>query len=239
MTMDSQRIRLTPAFFYLLGAALVVALIGFGCGSSEESTDQFETTPTVSPTAQLEYRVDSLKNENRRMKEQVDAVTTENRNLTAKTADLETKLNEAMAAQKQAPPPTVQTPTTAVSTGEMNSGYQAALDLFKKRSYSDAIEQFDGLLKAGIGDDLASNCHYWMGESYFASKKYTDAIQHFEMVFDYKKSSKKPAAQLMIGNAYLASGNKAAAKEAYEKVVANYPISSLAKTAQDKLAKMK
>ena len=237
MTLDSPRIRFTPALMFSLGVASALALMSYGCGSTEESTDQSETTPTISPTAQLEYRVDSLKNENRRMKDQVDAVTAENRNLTAKNAELETKLNEALASQKPAAPQPV--PTAGGSTEGMNSGYQSALDLFKQKNYSDAIDQFQGLLKAGISDDLASNCHYWIGESYYAMKKYSDAIQQFEMVFDYKKSAKKPAAQLMIGNAYRASGNKAAAKEAYEKVVSGYPLSTYVKNAQDKLAKLK
>ena len=236
MTMDSPRFRCPHTLMFSLGVVSALALMSYGCGSTEESTEQSETTPAISPTAQLEYRIDSLKNENRRMKDQVDAVTAENRNLTAKNADLETKLNEAMAAQKPAAPQ----PTPPAGTGEgMNSGYQAALDLFKAKNYTDAVDQFEGLLKAGISDDLASNCQYWIGESYYGMKKYSDAIQHFEMVFDYKKSAKKAAAQLMIGNAYRASGNAAAAKEAYEKVVSGYPLSTFVKNAQDKLAKLK
>lgn len=231
MSTDSPRTRPRYMFGFLLSFALVLSLFAFSCGSSEESTDQWETTPTVSPTAKLEFRVDSLKNENRRMKEQLDAVAMENRTLTAKNAELETKLNEALAAPKAPPPPP--------PPSDMSSAYESALGLFRNRNYAEAIDQFQGLLKAGISDDLASNCHYWIGESYYGLKKHQDAIQHFEMVFDYKKSSKKAAAQLMIGNSYYASGNKAAAKEAYEKVVSTYPVSSYVKKAQDKLAKMK
>ncbi len=230
MSTDSPRLRCTHTFLLLLGVALALAVMTFGCGSSEESTEQWETTPTVSPTAKLEYEVDSLKNENRRMKEQLDAVTTENRNLTAKNAEMETKLAEAQAAAKPAPPP---------PPSDLSSGYEAALSMYRSRNFADAVDQFQGLLKAGIKDDLASNCHYWIGESYYGLKKYDDAIQHFEMVFDYKKSSKKPAAQLMIGNSYLASGNKTAAKEAYEKVVSTYPLSQYVQKAQEKLAKIK
>jgi tol-pal system protein YbgF len=233
MSTDSRRFCFSHTIGFPLGVALVLSLMAFGCGSSQESTDQWETTPTVSPTAKLEYRVDSLKNENRRIQGQLDVIAAENRTLTAKNADLETKLSEALAAQK-APPA-----APAINTSDMNSAYEAALDLYKKRDFSDAADQFQGLLKAGIGDDLASNCHYWIGESYYGLRKYPDAIQHFEMVFDYKKSTKKAAAQLMIGNSYLASGDKAAAKEAYEKVVSTYPVSSYVKKAQDKLAKIK
>ncbi len=227
MSTDSPRHHSLYPVLMLPGVALFLSVMTFGCGSSEESTDQFETTPTVSPTAKLEYQVDSLKNENRRMKEQLDAVTTENRNLTAKVADLETKLTEA------------QTPKTPPPPADMTGAYEAALSLYKAKNYPDAIDQFQGLLKAGIKDDLASNCHYWIGESYYGLKKYDEAIQNFEMVFDYKKSSKKAASQLMIGNSYLASGNMVAAKEAYQKVVSGYPSSSYVEKAQQKLAKIK
>ena len=58
-----------------------------GCGPSEEAMEEdWETLPTVSPTAQLEYRIDSLRNENRRMNDQVEALAAENRSLRARIA---------------------------------------------------------------------------------------------------------------------------------------------------------
>ncbi len=232
MSTDSPSVRLSFFAGLLGGVFAILSLTTLGCGASEESTEEWESTPTDSPTARLEYRADSLTNENRRMKDQLDALSVENRNLTARNAELETRLNEAMASPKAAPP-------SAVSSGSgSSSDYDAALSLVRKRDYNGAIQQFDALLKGGIQEDLAGNCHYWIGESYYAMRKYDDAQKHFEMVFDYKKSHKKEDAQLMIGNCLLASGNKAGAKEAFQKVVNNYPGSPLAKKAQDKLAKL-
>jgi len=45
-------------------------------------------------------KLDSMKTESRRIKDQVDALSAENRTLTARNAELETKLNEATAATK-------------------------------------------------------------------------------------------------------------------------------------------
>jgi len=70
-------------------------------------------------------------------------------------------------------------------------------------------------------------------------KKYDEAIKHFETVLGYSGSGKRPYAQLMIGNSYNALGDKAAAKEAYNKVVNNYPSSEIVEKAKAKLAKMK
>ncbi len=228
--MDRSRSPYSYAMVLLAATVCLLSLVVFGCGSSEESTADWETTPTVSPTARLEYKVDSLTNENRRMKEQVDAVTAENRTLTAKNAELETRLTEATAAAKPAPAP--------APTGDLRSAYESALSLVRQHQYAEAIDQFQGLLKAGIADDLASNCHYWIGESYYGLRRYQEAVQAFEMVFDYKKSSKKDDAQLMIGNAYFAAGNREAAKEAYQKLVSGYPTSPFVGKAQAKLAKL-
>src|SRR5512136_1735888 len=82
---------------------VTIALVSFGCGPSQESTEDWETTPIVSPTAKLEYKIDSLSNENRKLHEQVDAVATENRSLRGRIAELETKLAEASAAPKTPP----------------------------------------------------------------------------------------------------------------------------------------
>jgi TolA-binding protein len=215
-------------FFALpAGIAVGLSLAALGCGSQEPATEEWETTPTVSPTASLEYRVDSLKAANRRLREQLDALATENRSLTAKNAEMETKQNEAVTTPKLAPPP-----------ADLQSGYNAALAQYRKRDFSGAVEQFQALLTAGITEDLADNCYYWLGESNYGMKKYSEAIQNFEKVLGYKHSEKKDGAQLMIGNSYLAEGNKDAAKEAYQKVLTGYPTSPLVKKAQARILKL-
>jgi tol-pal system protein YbgF len=216
-------------YIHILPFLLVtIALVSFGCGPSQESTEDWETTPIVSPTAKLEYKIDSLSNENRKLHEQVDAVATENRSLRERVAELESKLAEATAAPKLPPPPV-----------DMRAGYTAALDQFNARNYDGAITQFQSLLQAGIGEDLADNCHYWIGESYYALGKYTEAIGEFRSVLNYKDSGKRPYAELMLGNTYAAQGNNAAAKEAFNTLINSYPASSLVTKAQEKLARLK
>lgn len=233
MSTGLPRSRYRSLYAIIPGIVLGLSLVGFGCGSSEESTEDWETAPTVSPTAKLEYQVDSLKNENRRMKEQLDAISAENRSLTAKSAELETKLSEASAASK--------TTSAAPATGTDVSGatYEGALSEYRKKNFSGAIDQFQALLKGGISEDMVGHCHYWIGESYYGMKQYKDAINSFEMVFDSKTARKKADAQLMIGNSYLALGDKKSARDAYEKMISSYPASPNVKKAQEKLDKLK
>jgi TolA-binding protein len=146
----------------------------------------------------------------------VEAVAAENRKLTARTAELETKLTEAMAAPKQVAPAEEAAPNVA-------GGYDGALAKFHARDYKGAIADFKSLIDSGIEASLADNCHYWMGESYFALKQ---------------RTGKKADATFMMGNCYLALGNKASAKEAFQKVTSDYPTSPLVEKAKAKLAKL-
>jgi TolA-binding protein len=222
--------RLSRASGLVLIPATALSLFVFGCGSGEETTEEWETTPVVSMTARLEYRIDSLMNENRRLKQQIDALATENRSLTARAAELEMKLDEAMAAP---PPPPAPEPIT-----NMNSAYQSALSQYRQRDFAGAKERFEALLASGISDNLADNCHYWIGECSYGMGRYSEAIQHFEMVRGYRHSEKKDAAQLMIGNSYSAMGNKSAARDAYNKLISSYPASPYVKRAEEKLARL-
>jgi tol-pal system protein YbgF len=228
------------ALVFLLPACLVIALAmgGTGCGAAQETTDeQWESTPGATPAAEasVETKMDSMKTEARRLKEQLDAMAVENRNLTARNAELETKLAEASAAPVKA----ATTVAPPVNAGNNSSAYAAALDQFKKKNFAEAAAQFGAILSAGAGNNLEDNCHYWIGESMYGQKKYDDAIKEFETVLGFKGSGKRPYAQLMIGNAYAMKGNKESARDAYNKVVSNYPASDVVEKAKTKLAKFK
>ncbi len=229
-------------FFAILpGIALVFSLALVGCGSAEEAmTDEFGDLPQVTPAAQLEYRVDSLMNETRRLHDQLDAMTAENRGLTAKVAELETKLAEA-AAQPPAPAinPAAPSPMPVMGGSADVAGYEAAMAQMKSKNYHGAIEQFQSLLSSGSAGNLADNCQYWIGESYYAMKSYPEALQAFKATMEYKRSEKLSYAQLMIGNCEAVLGNRDAAREAYNAVVTNFPTSPVVEKAKEKLGKLK
>jgi len=232
-----------PLSMFIIPAtfALGLAVAAVGCGSSEEDTSNWESTPATTAAATPgattpEAAADSMKNENRRIKEQNDALAAENRTLTARNAELETKLNEATAAKAPAPAGT-ESATPSAPVSDVSGAYTSALGEFKKRNFQEAANQFTAILNSG-SDKLVDNCHYWIGESLYGMKKYDEAIKHFETVLGYTGSGKRPYAQLMIGNAYLALGDKAAAKDAYNKLVSTFPSSSLVEKAKEKLSKL-
>jgi tol-pal system protein YbgF len=220
-----------------LSATLLCSVLAlFGCGTVQEGSNEedWTNTPPVSVTARLEYRIDSLTNENRRLRQQLDAATAENQSMSARITELQSRPSEGTSTPRTTTPSTVTTPPTTTRTPVV-PGYDGALKRFQKRDFQGAIDQFNALIGTGVSADLLDNCHYWIGESYFGLKKYNDAIQHFETVVGLSGSDKADDAQLMIGNAYAALGKKAEAKEALQKVITMYPSSPLVKRAKAKM----
>jgi tol-pal system protein YbgF len=230
--MSSNALRLRAMVGLVPVLVMLVALTVAGCGSSENSTEEWTEQPAATPTSMLEYRIDSLTNDNARMRDQLEAVAAENRKLTARNAELETKIAEAAAAPKVEA-------ATATSTGDAASAYEAALSKFKSKDFAGAITDFQALLDGNIEKRYVDNCHYWIGESHYGLRQYSDALKEFKTVLGMTRSEKKADATLMSGNCSAMLGDAAAAREAYEKVVADFPTSPLVDKAKDKLAKLK
>jgi tol-pal system protein YbgF len=223
----------SPWFRIILYAVLVSAALALtGCGTVQEGTyeeEQYNDATPVSKTAMLEYRIDSLARENQKLQQQLEHASVENKNLSARNSELESKVTGggSPSSTPSAPP----TPTRMIS----NPAYDNALAKFRNKNYQDAIDEFSALLTSGISDDLMDNCRYWIGESYFAQRKYADAVQQFESVVAIPGSDKADDAQLMIGIAHATQGNKAAARQAYQSRISSFPSSPLVKRARAKM----
>lgn len=254
---DARPSRMTMlAAVLLLGAGVCLT----GCGPTEEAfeDEEWETTstpppsetpaiapgvpptpgppvsPTVSPGSALAFKADSLMKSNQALQGQIDALTAENRTMRGRITELEARLREGKRAVPEAPAAAPVSPSS-----DIKGAYSDALDRYMNRHYQDAIQQFEGILQAAPTTDLADNCTYWIGESYYALKNYSEATRHFERVLEYPTSGKKPYAQFMLGNTQLALGNKDAARSAFNTLISSYPTSPLVSKAQAKLARLR
>ena len=207
-----------------LPALMVLLFTWAGCASEEAVQPEAPPPPPPGPTAE-QMKIDSLEANNINLKQKIVKLEQDNATLNARLADVEEKLRvelEKAAAVPKPPPAT----------------YVGALKAFQDKKYDDAIQMFETLITGGIAEEQADNCHYWIGESFFGKKQYGDAIEHFEMVFQYKASEKKGDAQYMLGRCYEASGDKAKAKEAYEKVTKDYPTNNNVQKAKERWGKL-
>ena len=83
----------------------------------------------------------------------------------------------------------------------MTAAYRDALGRLRGKRYRDAIEIFQWLLAQYPNDTLASNCEYWVGESYFGLGEYKNAYAAFKRVTLYTGSAKRTEARLMMRRA--------------------------------------
>ncbi len=205
--------------------ALIVSILSWvGC-SGEQAVRSEQTAITRSPSPE-QRKIDSLETVNVTLTQKLLKFEQDNNALNARLSDVEAKLKAELdkaAAAAQPPPPT---PAPAAT-------YEGAQKAFAEKKYDDAIQMFQALLDGGTPEDLADNCHYWIGESYFGKKDFKEAVKHFEMVFQYKTSEKKGDAYFMLGRSYEMLGDKAKAKESYEKVVKDYPTNNNVKKAKE------
>lgn len=114
--------------------------------------------------------------------------------------------------------------------------YDASYLDITKGNYDLALAGFNEFIKRFPKHDLADNAQYWIGEGYYAQKKYEPALTEFEKVVgNYPGKDKEPAALYKMGLCLQEMGDKAKAKQYWQLLVKKYPKSPEAALAKDKL----
>jgi tol-pal system protein YbgF len=146
-------------------------------------------------------------------------------------------------SKPEATPPTPPTKVaekpskTAAVTPE--DAYNKAYELYKKGNISAARDDFKRFLAAHPKSKLTENAHFWLGECYFAEKKYDEAILEFdEVIKRFPKGNKVPDALFRQGMAFLEMKDTMNAKLIFKEVVKRYPRSEQAGRAQKKLKEL-
>ena len=196
--------------------------------------------------AQYEKQIEDLRTENTGLKQKTVKLEQENRGINARISEVEAKYAaEKIRADKaeELAKNTVQTPAEEKPVVEKtaagsSSAYDVALKAFNARKYDVAAKGFKAIIDDGSNADLTHRAKYWLGESYFAQKKYKEALPLFQETIKLKNSEKKADAQFMIAQTYEHLGDKAKAKAAYEKVVKDYPMSKNVKRAKARWANL-
>ena len=219
-------VKLSGQILFFTSCSLLCYAGFAGCSSSEEAVKPGTVVMRIS-------EVDSLHNVISDCNSRSTALQHENQVVHGLAADLQQQIDTLKAKLAAVPPP----PSKPVFA-DKQAAYQLCLRLFKLRRYEEASKTLQQLLDDGVPPELEDNCEYWIGECNFGMKNYADAIGHFQKIFGYKISEKKDDAQIMIANSYFAMGQKAKAKEEYQKFLEKFPASPYAKVAHERLAKL-
>ena len=138
--------------------------------------------------------------------------------------------------------PAARTPpaTTGVDPFAEQQAYQSAFDLLKSGRYEDAAAAFRQFIAEFPAGGYADNAQYWLGETYYITRRFEQALQEFQrLVSAYPGSQKLTGALLKIGYTHHELGNKAEAERVLSDLMAGHPDSAAARLALKKLQEIR
>jgi tol-pal system protein YbgF len=238
---------------WVLGAA---ALACAGCAVSPEEDPVFirmndldariqriERVLTNQSLLELAQRIDALQADLRNIRGEVDLLQNQSEGGKAQSRTLYGDLEKRLAALETlggvgAPGAGTLTPTAGGAAGEQAT-YDAAFNALKGADYPKAIQTFKGFLSAYPASPLASNAQYWLGEAYYVTRDYEEAMAAFRKVTtDWPDSRKAPDALVKVGFTQAAIGRSGDARATLEEVTRRYPGTEAATLATDRLKRM-
>ena len=183
---------------------------------------------------------------------QIDKLKTENADLRGKIENLEKQSEDINSSQKtyyqdldtrlgnfEPRTITIEGVSGTVQPGEKKA-YEDALKSFQSGSLKKADEGFSAFIVKYPKSPYLPLALYWGGNSKYANKDYTGAINQLQnLIKKYPNHPRIPAAMVTLGNSQLESGNKATAKKTFSEIVTKFPDTEAAKDAQQLLASTK
>lgn len=127
-------------------------------------------------------------------------------------------------------------PGEASQAQDPSSIYYAAYSDYIKENFDLAIEGFRQFIRSFPTSGLADNSLYWIGECFYAKKKYPDAINTFnELLAKYKDGDKAAAAVLKKGYALIEMGRQSEGIAILKELISRFPLSEEASLAGQKI----
>ena len=127
-------------------------------------------------------------------------------------------------------------PLTHLSPKEV---YNMAYSDYLKGNFELAIDGFKMYREQFPESPLADNSLYWIGECYFSQKKYTGAIEQFnELLLNYPRGDKIPAAYLKKGISLIELRKKEESLIVFKLLISKYPLEEETKIAQQKIREL-
>lgn len=202
----------------------------------KQSNEQQDAV-TRNGLADMQSQLDALKQENARLKGELEVANHKVETALQRQKDLYTdiderlrKLESAPVAEVAAPPEVVEKNTQEYQLLELANG------LSKESKHKDAFKEYDKFLKDYPNSSLAPEAMYGLGYSQFALKNYKSSIATQQKLIDtYPDSPKVPDAMFNLANSQIQLGLVPGAKKTLRDLVAKFPNSELTPTAQKRL----
>jgi tol-pal system protein YbgF len=111
--------------------------------------------------------------------------------------------------------------------------YLKGLETFKTGDMAGARTLLTQFVEKNVNHELVPNARYWIGETYYGEKNYEQAILEFqEVVKQYPKKEKAPAAMLKQALSFKALKDLKSTQYLLKRLITDYPKSEEAKKAK-------
>lgn len=123
--------------------------------------------------------------------------------------------------------------------GLAKEAYKNAFALLNAGKYVQAKQAFTEFLTQYPSSEQAVNALYWLGESYYVTGDFDNAISTFnKVVLRYGNTAKAADAMLKLGYGYYEKGQWQQAKSTLNQLQLNYPQSTAARLARQRIEKI-
>lgn len=207
---------------------------------------QVERVVNNQSLVELTQRVDALQNEVRQLRGQVEELENSNTALRKQQrdlyADLESRLNVLAATPGTSAPPSPPAggvaPVDATSAAAQQA-YGRAFDALKAGQYPQAIKGFQAFLVSYPRGALSDNAQYWLGEAFYVTRDYDQALAAFTRVSkEWPDSRKLPDALVKQGFALFELKRLAEARTVLNDVSTRFPGTEAARLAAERLKRI-
>lgn len=125
----------------------------------------------------------------------------------------------------------------AVDPVLIEAAYRHAFNLLKQSLYDRAIRAFREFLVRYPGTEYAGNAQFWLAEAYYVNSRFGQAlVEYSTLVQRYPESPKLAQATLKAAFCQHELGQVEAARRQLDEIIQQYPGTTAASLAQDRLA---
>lgn len=148
--------------------------------------------------------------------------------------DLDTRVRqiESNRTASAAMAPNTPPPDPAAESAQ----YEAALNLLKEGRYKDALTAFEQFIRQHPQSTFLPGAHFWAGNAALQAKEVAAASTYFNTVLKtWPQDAAAPDAMLGLANSQQALGDAKTSQETLKKLVEQFPDSSAAQAARQRL----
>jgi tol-pal system protein YbgF len=183
---------------------------------------------------ELVNQIEAVRQDNARLRGQVETLTNEVSTLQKRNRDLYADL-DARLKKMEPTSMTVDGRTAAVDRTEL-AAYEAPLTMFRSGDFRGSLPGFQQFVTRYPQSAYAPAAQYWIGSAHFALKDYKAAIAaHQTLVERYADSPRVPDALLSMAESQVQLGDRKSANRTLTQLIQQYPDTDAGRIAKERL----